>query len=149
MTDIVRIFEDYATTAGYQYEYGQQTVINLFENGDGWIGDSDTIYFMHEFRKGHRVDNNTMRYDGVFYLVVHSDMNQNFFQEVGAQSEGKYQNNIEPLINAYDSMWKHFYCTQMEVISASFIDVTDFLDANMDGIKIDYSVKYINSFNIN
>ena len=87
-----------------------------------------------------------MKYDGTFYLVTHSTINQNFFQEVGTQSEGKYQTNIEPLINAYSSLWDSFYCTQMEILSTNFIDITDFLDANLDGIKVDYSVQYINSF---
>lgn len=146
MTDIVRIFENYSVNMGYQYEYGRQQVINLFETGSTWTGSEDTIYFLHEFRRGNRVDNNKMKYDGTFYLVSHADINQNFFQEVGTQDQGKYQTNIEPLIDAYSLMWNNYYCTQMEVLSTNFIDVTDFLDANMDGIKVDYSVQYINSF---
>lgn len=146
MTDIVRIFENYATTAGYTYHYGRQHVINLFEQGSNWTGTEDTIYFLHEFRRGIRVNNNTMKYDGTFYLVSHSTINQNFFQEVGTQSEGKYETNIEPLVDAYGGLWNSFFCSQMEILSTNFIDVTDFLDANTDGIKVDYSVQYINSY---
>ena len=149
MTDIVRIFENYSSNKGYVYDYGKQAVLNLLDTGSQWTGEQDTIYFLHEFRRGSRVDNNTMRYDGTFYLVSHSTINQNFFQEVGTQAEGKYQTNIEPLINAFDAIWDFYYCTQLEVISTNFIDVTDFLSANTDGIKVDYSVKYINSFNGN
>lgn len=146
MTDIVRIFENYSNNVGFVYHYGRKYVINLLETGSNWTGNEDTIYFLHEFRRGSRIDNNTMKYDGTFYLVTHSTINQNFFQEVGAQSEGKYQTNIEPLIDTYSSLWDSFYCTQMDILSTNFIDITDFLDANLDGIKVDYSVQYINSF---
>lgn len=147
MTDIVRIFQDYATNKGWVYDYGSQYAINLIEQGYTWTGLESTIYFLHEFRRGSRIDNNTMKYDGTFYLLVHSDMNQNFFSEVGTVAEGKYENNIEPLVtDVYNSFWNDFYCSQMEVLSTNFIDVTNFLDANTDGIKIDYSVQYINSY---
>ena len=86
MTDIVRIFENYSNNVGFVYHYGRKYVINLLETGSNWTGNEDTIYFLHEFRRGSRIDNNTMKYDGTFYLVTHSTINQNFFQEVGAQS---------------------------------------------------------------
>lgn len=146
MTDIVRIFENYASDQGYGYEYGRDKVINLLDISQGWDGVSNKIYFLHEFRRGMRVGNNTMKYDGTFYLVVHSNINQGFFNEAGGVVDGKYANNIEPFVNAYESLWNSFFCTDLEVLNTNFVDVTDFLDANLDGIKVGYSVQYINSF---
>ena len=147
MTDIVRIFETYAQNAGYEYLYGRDKVINLLDTSQSWTGLSDTIYFLHEFRRGERVDNNKMKYTGTFYFVLHSNINQGFWDEAtDTVAEGKYAQNIEPFVNAYGALWNSYYCTQMEVLSTNFIDVTDFLDANLDGIKVDYSVQYINSF---
>ena len=146
MTDVVDIFQKYSDAKSYTYHYGRKNVINLFGQGFNWSGNDTDIYFMHEFRKGTRIDNNTMSYTGNFYLVKHSTLNKNFYQEVGTKAEGKYENNIKPLIQAFREIESYYFCSDLDIKSLSFIDVTDLLDANLDGIKVDYTVQYINSY---
>jgi hypothetical protein len=148
MTDIVRILESYSTAKGFTYHYGRNNVLNLLETGYNWDGATDSIYFLHEFRRGNRKDKDTTSYSGTFYLVVHSSINQNYFQEVGLKSQGKYQNNIEPLIDIYEAFESYFFCSLVDVKSSNFIDVSDFLDANLDGIKVDYTIEVPNRYTL-
>jgi len=137
MTDIVRVLESYATSKGWQYHYGRKACLNLLSAK----GENNTIYFLHDFRKGEKTENNKKRYTGSFFLVVEADFDQKFFNEVSNATVGKYEGNIEPLISLASTMLdKDFFCTDIDVIRWDFIDVTDALDTNFDGILIRYTI---------
>ena len=146
MTDVVRIFENFSTEKGYKFTYGRKSVLNLFDGGDLFDGALDNIYFLLEYRKGKPQKNTSgtttksIVYEGLFYLVKHSDLDQNFFDEVGTQAEGKYTTNIEPLLQILVGLDKHFGCSLNTYETIMFDDVTDFLDANCDGIMVNFKM---------
>jgi hypothetical protein len=147
MTDIVRIFEQYANDKAFIFHYGTKTVMNLIGGSSSteWNGTPEDIYFLMDSRKGTAVKgmlkSEAMRYFGNFFLLRHSDLDQEFFNKTGAS---KYTNNIEPLITHYNAMMDFFACTDIEIEEFEFADVTDLLDVNMDGIMVKYRVKVPN-----
>jgi len=154
MLDIVRIFEKLSQDKSFVFHYGRQQVINLIETGQNWSGSKDDIYFLLEFRRGKLRKNSTKTgavgtdYTGTFYLVKHSDLDQNFFQEVGTQEQSKYVNNIEPLLSVLDMMENYFGCTEIEFAS-EFDDVTDFIDANADGLMVRFNAFVPKQYTLN
>lgn len=148
ITDIVRILQTYSESKSYIFHYGRKAVLNLIDTGDTWTGELDDIYFLLEYRKGKPIKNATAtgskgtRYEGTFYLVKHSDLDQNFIAEVGTESQSKYVNNIEPLISAVHSIESYFGCSVIDWETVEFDDVTDILDMNCDGLMVRF-VAYI------
>lgn len=145
MTDIVRKLEEFANSKGYVFEYGRKAVINLIDTGDNFTGLPNTIYFLLEYRKIKPVKNVTktatkgVAYEGTFYLVKQSDLDQNFFSETGDQATGKYVVNIEPLLQGLTDLDRYFGCTEIEYSTTSADDVTDFLDMNADGLMVNFT----------
>jgi len=148
ITDIVRILQSYSKSKSYVFHYGRKAVLNLIDTGDNWTGELDDIYFLLEYRKGKPIKNGTgtgskgTRYEGTFYLVKHSDLDQNFMSEVGAESQSKYVNNIEPLIDAVHNIESYFGCSLVDWETVEFDDVTDILDMNCDGLMVRF-VAYV------
>jgi hypothetical protein len=147
MTDIVRIWEQYANSKGYVFKHGQSSYLNLLDVQDAWTGELDTVYFLHENREGTNVKGTNfikgMRYVGKFFLVKHADLDQHYFEV-----NGKYPNNIEPLIQAFRNIESDFGCTDIIFESFKFIEVTDALDANLDGLLIYYTVTVPDGYTI-
>jgi hypothetical protein len=154
MVDIVRIFESYATAKSFIFHYGRKTVLNLIDTGSLWTGQKDDIYFLFEYRKILTLKNQTQtnfkgtRYNGTFYLIKHSDLDQNFFQEVGEQSQSKYVNNIEPLLYILQDMENYFGCSEVVIEKMEADDVTDILDLNGDGIMVNFTAYVPKDFNL-
>lgn len=143
MTDIVRIFQNYAEANEMIFHYGTKYVTNLLGGSSTteWTGNPQDIYFLMDSRKGTGVKGELaleyMRWTGNFILCKHSDLDQEFFNE----QDGKYQNNIEPLITAFKALFNSFACSDVEVEEMEFNDITDYLDINMDGIAVRYRMK--------
>ena len=144
MIDIVRLLEDFANSKGYIYNYGRKSVMNLIDTGDLFNGAEDKIYFLLEYRKIKPIKNATQTgikansFEGVFYLLKHSDLDQNFFDETGDQSTGKYVTNIEPLLSILGELDSFFGCSEVSYETFSADDITDFLDANCDGLMVNF-----------
>lgn len=147
MRDIVRILQDLATSNNIQYEYGKKAALNLL---DGTL-DADKIFMLHEFtnRKSEYNDSGTRivaaNYEGKFFLVKHSDYDQHYFAERGSEQTSKYTTNIEPLLTVFATLGNALACECYDVQQWSNIDVTDALDANMDGLLCTYKIKVANS----
>jgi len=143
MRDIVRILQDVATANNLKYHYGKKAALNLLDG----TADVDKIYLLHEFTNRKSEFNTTgtkiiaTSYEGKFFLVKHSDYDQQYFQEVGAEQTSKYTTNIEPLLNVFQSIGNGLACMDMTITQWDNMDVTDALDANMDGLLCSYKVK--------
>ena len=152
MTDIVTIFNDYCNRNSLTYHYGKKSTLNIIDKGSLYSKDTNTIYFLHEFRKGIAEKNSTtsqiksMLYTGKFFLVKNSDLDLQNYQEVGTLETSKYKVNIEPLLNTYETFINSFGCSDIEVLESDFIDVTDALDNNMDGLLVSYKVRVPQTF---
>ena len=142
MVDIVRIFEKFATDKSYEFDYGTKASLNLL-GGTNPIEDISKIYLLLERRKGTSKQGSIgslegVNYTGYFFLCKHSDLDLDNFNSDNTNS--KYKDNIEPLLNAYKSLFNYFGCTEIEINSFEFQDVTDILDQNMDGLLINYNI---------
>lgn len=143
MKDIVRILEDLATTEGLQYHYGKKAALNLL---DGTVT-AGTTYLLHEFTNRKSQYNNSgtaieaAQYEGKFFLVKQSDLDQHYFAEVGEQATSKYVTNIAPLLEVFTRLGNQLACLGTVVTQWDNIDVTDALDANMDGLLCSYTIR--------
>lgn len=143
MKDIVRILQDIALTKGLEYHYGKKAALNLL---DGTL-DATKIFLLHEFTNRKSEYNSTgtriaaANYEGKFFLVKHSDYDQQYFQEVGNESTSKYTTNIEPLLAVFADLGNTLGCLDLTITQWDNIDVTDALDANMDGLLCSYKIK--------
>ena len=122
MKDIVRILQDIALDKGITYHYGKKAALNLL---DGSL-DADKIFLLHEFT------NRKSEY---------SDLDQQYFAEAGTPETSKYTVNIEPLLQVFQSIGNSIACLGLEVTQWDNIDVTDALDANMDGLLCSYKLR--------
>lgn len=143
MKDIVRILQDIAEDKNLTYHYGKKAALNLL---DGTL-EADRIFLLHEFasRKSEYNTSGTQivaaNYEGKFFLVKHSDFDQQYFAERGTPETSKYVTNIEPLLSVFTDIGNSLACTGIEVSQWDNIDVTDALDANMDGLLCSYKVR--------
>jgi hypothetical protein len=143
MKDIVRILQDIATDKNLIYHYGKKAALNLL---DGSL-DADKIFMLHEFTNRKSEYNTTgtkiiaANYEGKFFLVKHSDYDQQYFQERGTEDTSKFTENIEPLLDVFNLLGNTLACTGLTVTQWDNIDVTDALDANMDGLLCSYRIK--------
>ncbi|MCO6147516.1 hypothetical protein [Flavobacterium sp. NRK1] len=143
MKDIVRILENIALSNNLNYHYGKKAALNLLDGS----ADANITYLLHEFtnRKSEYNDSGTLivaaNYEGKFFLVKQSDLDQNYFSETGEQETSKYTQNIEPLLQVFKTIGNSLACQGIEVNQWDNIDVTDALDANMDGLLCSYKLR--------
>jgi len=143
MKDIVRILQDIAIANNIIYHYGKKAALNLL---DGSL-EPTSIYMLHEFTNRKSAYNTTgtaiisTSYEGKFFLVKHSDYDQQYFQERGTEATSKFTLNIEPLLATFKAIGNTLACSEAEVSQWDNIDVTDALDANMDGLLCSYRIK--------
>jgi hypothetical protein len=143
MKDIVRILQDIAEENGIEYHYGKKAALNLL---DGSL-EADRVFLLHEFtnRKSEYNTSGTRivaaYYEGKFFLVKHSDFSQHYFAERGEEENSKYTLNIEPLLAVFKNFGNSLACFGLSVLQWDNIDVTDALDANMDGLLCTYKIR--------
>ena len=143
MKDIVRILQDIAEAQNLTYHYGKKAALNLL---DGTL-EADKVFLLHEYtnRKSEYNASGTQiiaaNYDGKFFLVKHSDFDQHYFAERGNPMQSKYVANIEPLLTTFRNIGNNLACNGIEVAQWDNIDVTDALDANMDGLLCSYRIR--------
>jgi hypothetical protein len=143
MKDIVRILHDLADTHQLEYHYGKKAALNLL---DGTL-EADKIFLLHEFTKrksnyntsGTKIE--ATDYEGKFFLVKHADYNLHYYAEAGTPETSKYTTGIAPLLTTFEALGNSLACLEAEVSQWDNIDVTDALDANMDGLLCSYKIR--------
>lgn len=140
--DIVRLLQDVAINHGLTYHYGKKAVLNLLDG----TAEPDKHYFLHEYTNRRSAYNSSgtqitaAQYEGKFFLVKHSDFSQQFFAEAGNSETSKYTSNIEPLLSVFTAIGNSLGCMDITVNQWDNVDVTDALDANMDGLLCSYKI---------
>ena len=143
MKDIVRILQDIAASKNLVYHYGKKAALNLL---DGSL-EANKIFMLHEFtnRKSEYNSSGTkitsVSYEGKLFLVKHADYDQHYFAERATEETSKYTTNIEPLLQVFGSIGNSLACLEAEVTQWDNIDITDALDANMDGLLCSYHIR--------
>lgn len=143
MKDIVRILQTIAEEKNIIYHYGKKAALNLL---DGTL-EQDKIFLLHEFtnRKSQYNTSGTAItsaiFEGKFFLVKHSDYDQHYFAECGKEDSSKYSLNIEPLLEVFTAIGNTLACHGYTILQWDNIDVTDALDANMDGLLCTYKIQ--------
>jgi hypothetical protein len=148
MKDIVHILRDLALSNNLEYHYGKKAALNLL---DGSL-DPAKIFLLHEFtnRKSEYNTSGTKitaaNYEGKFFLVKHSDYDLQYFAERSSEQTSKYATNIAPLLSVFETLGNALACLGTEVAQWDNVDVTDALDANMDGLLCTYKVKVTGNY---
>lgn len=143
MKDIVRLLQDVAAERNLEYHYGKKAALNLL---DGSL-ETDRIFLLHEFTNRKSEYNSTgtritaANYEGKFFLVKHADYDRQYFGERGSEEQSKYTLNIEPLLEEFTAIGNSLACAGLTVNQWDNIDVTDALDANMDGLLCSYKIR--------
>lgn len=143
MPDIVRILQTLAEAQGLHYHYGKKAALNLLDAP----AETDAILFLHEFtnRKSEYNSSGTRivaaNYEGKFFLVKHANIDQHYFAERATEATSKYAENIEPLLTLHHDLGNSLVCMGFGVTQWDNFDVTDALDANMDGLLCSYRIR--------
>lgn len=146
--DIVRILQNLAESNQLEYHYGKKAALNLLDGS----AEAGKIYLLHEYtnRKSEYNSSGTKiiatNYEGKFFLVKQSNIDEQYFAERNALLPGKYALSIEPLLNLFITLGNGMACTGAVVTQWDNIDVTDALDANMDGLLCSYKVAIPGSY---
>lgn len=144
--DIVRILQQAAQGHNLIYHYGKKAALNLLEGS----AEANATYLLHEFtnRKSEYNSSGTKiiaaNYEGKFFLVKQSDFTQQYFAEADNTQPGKYASNIEPLLTVFQSIGNSLACSGYGISQWDNIDITDALDANMDGLLCSYKIRIPN-----
>ena len=143
MKDIVTLLREIAGAHQLTYHYGKKAVLNLL---DGTL-EADKIVLLHEFtnRKSEYNESGTKivaaRYEGKFFLVKHADYALPYYPETDTEQPSKYTTSIAPLLQVFEALGNSLACLSAEVTQWDNIDVTDALDANMDGLLCSYKIR--------
>jgi hypothetical protein len=146
--DIVRILQNLAESNGLEYHYGKKAALNLLDGS----AEAGKIYLLHEFtnrKSGYNSSGTKItatNYEGKFFLVKQSSLDEQYFAERNALLPGKYSLSIEPLLDLFVTLGNGLACTGAVVTQWDNIDVTDALDANMDGLLCSYKVTIPGSY---
>lgn len=137
MKDLVRIMQEYCNTNNISFHYGSESHLNLL---DGDI-DSEQIYLLLFPVKRKTIQSkNSIRvqgrnFTGRYMLLKGSDYANHYFNENETdETESKYTNNIEPLLNVNDSIAEGLMCSNIEIVLHQSDDAIDVLDSNKDGV---------------
>ena len=168
MSDIVQVFESYASSYGWRFSYGNKYNQNLLQSDlvEGriyMILDPVTRVRSHSEFGGR----GEQAFTGSFLLVVKSTIDQvyhgqtiqdafyNRVTSIGGtvyESDcadikvvlGKYTENIKPLLEVdILKLEDDLDCSDYEITNWSIIDVVNVMDINVDGILVTFGLKIL------
>ena len=143
MTDFVQILQDHCTTLGWVFSYGNTANRNLFVSNT--VVDEVYLFLDPVVRSNPGTENGGIGevvFSGSFFICVKANLDQQYHnQKARAAATGKYESNILPLLTAIAGLESNIDCSDMERTTWTVTDAVNVLDANMDGVVVDYSVK--------
>ena len=143
MTDLVEIFETHCTALGWEFSYGNRSNQNLIDNSKTL----DTIYLLldpltRNITGSEFGGNGAIEFNSSFMLVVQSDIDRVYHnQGDNDKLNGKYEQNIKPLLTALDELKDLIDCSDYEIQTWNIVDAIDVLDANTDGLIVTFKIK--------
>ena len=165
MVDLVGVLENNCNTLGWKFSYGNTANNNLLTSDL----DSDLIYFLLDpvrrvKAKSEYGGQGEITFNGNFLLLVQSDMDNVMHTQKDVESttafeprvledggtveendciplNGKYEKNIEPLLQKLELMENILDCSQYEITGWEIIDTINSQDFNGDGVVVTFSIK--------
>ncbi len=169
MADIVDVFEQHANTLNWRFSYGDKKNRNLLKSNlitDEIYMILDPVTRLRGFSEFGGTG--TVGFTGQFLLVVKSTIDQvyhnqtseqefrrrielqggtiynNSCKDVNEYREGKYTQNIQPLLNeSLVELENLINCSDYQITNWSIIDVIDVLDVNCDGVLVTFNVSVL------
>lgn len=143
MTDFVETLQTYCTSLEWVFSYGNTANRNLFVSN---TVPGEIYLFLDPVVRSNPGSINggigEIVFSGSFFICVKANLDQQYHnQKDRAASTGKYESNIKPLLEAVAELEKLFDCSDFERTTWTITDAVNVLDANMDGVVVDYSVK--------
>lgn len=145
MVDFVEILEGHATALGWKFGYGNAANKNLLQSNSvaGEISLLlDPVTRSHVGSENGGIGETT--FTGSFMVLVKSNLDNVYHNQKNKdKTNGKYEKNIKPLLEALSSLKSLIDCSDIEINTGGWVvvDAVNALDANMDGIIVTYSVK--------
>jgi len=143
MLDIVSIIQEKAESLGYKFDYGKKDWINLLRS-DVEVG---RIYFLLDPVK---INPEKTKFGGFgkisckgdFLIAVKSNLDNVIHQQKNQDKEnGKYLKNVRPLLEEIEKFFNLFSCDNFELIINEIVDIYNYLDVNIDGLIVTYTIK--------
>ena len=139
------LFENIAKGCCIHFEYGRRDFHNLF---DAMSEDDETTYMFLDPVKSKRIYSTdtglykSTRWTGRFFLVEKSDLDQVYYtQQDQPKEQGKFEMHLRPKYEKLNCIEKGIICQQdLTIENFDTIEVVNFLDANMDGIIVNFSI---------
>lgn len=147
MTDVVRIWQDYAAGKDWEFSYGRRSNLNLLETDEL---EAEKVYLLVEpptrrfTPNANRTRLEHITFSGNMFLMVKSEQDMPYFNEMdNPDSESKYAKNIEPLLDLAMKLGNFVASCQddLEVLTWDCIDAINLFDENRDGVLITYQIK--------
>ena len=136
----IELMDDLATAFGYEFNYGTKAMTNLLRSD--MI--EDKIYFLLASPTDFKVESSkygTGRdyIQSSFILCVKSKLdNVTYKQKNQDAANGKFMKNVSPLLNSLKAFEKSLVCSNEEYERINAIDAYNLLDANTDGLIVDF-----------
>ena len=143
MIDLVGILEAHCTTLGWSFSYGNTANNNLLTSDLV----SDKIYLLLETvrrvkTKSEFGGTGEITFNGNFLLLIQSDLDNVYHTQKSVDAaNGKYEKNIEPLLQKLELLENLIDCSKYEIVSWEVIDTINSQDFNGDGVIVTYSIK--------
>lgn len=145
MTDFVGVLETHAEGLGWIFSYGNKANLNLLAS-DSVSGRKYLLLdpISRNKAKTAQGGDGGVTFSGTFLLLVKSDLDNVYHDQKGqAQSEGRYEKNIKPLLTELESLEDLIDCSEYEITSWQILDAINALDVNLDGVIVTFTVKIL------
>lgn len=145
MTDLVEIIENHCTNLNWYFSYGNKSNQNLLQS-DRVEGQ---VYLLldpitREKAKGEYGGSGVITFSGQFLLVVKSNLDNVYHNQKGVEKiNGKYEQNIKPLLTSLELLEDEIDCSNYNIDSWQIIDVVNALDVNTDGLLVTFKISVL------
>lgn len=162
--DAVELFEKYANQLGWKLSYGNQANQNLLQSDL-----SNDIYLLLDPIRRLKAfseygGSGYKSFEGSFLLVVKSNLDQTYYNQTTEEkfknrvdsldgsffevcepfTEGKYNQNIKPLLeDELPRLEDLINCSEYQIMNWSVTDVTDIFDVNLDGLIVNFKLSIL------
>jgi hypothetical protein len=147
MTDLVKVFEDYATLKGWQFAYGTRQILN-YETSHKDLELGDKLLLMFPFTESAQINTNLnvigkWRFNTQIWLGQKFDVDGSTgtYSELDETYEQKYERRLLGLRGTVREMFKDLLCVGgYEMINIQITREVNEFDENLDFVVVNLTV---------